>query len=441
MSINTIMDKETTMDEESIKASIRQEWREIKKAPRYIRNDFDFMYDLFVKNNRCILKYATIDIRSNRDYIIQFVKYDASSLEFVTEELRDDEEIVSIAVKKDAETFVFASSRLRDNFDIVSIAVNQNANALRFASDRLRDNFVIVSIAVKQIATTLRFASDKLRNDRAIVLIAVNVYAYALEHASGILRDDHEVVGMAVKQIAITLQFASERLRDDREIVSMAVINNSDALDFASDKLRDDYNIVLSAVMNNPYALIFASDRLRTNYEIILAAVNKCGYALKFASKRLQKDKLLNLIGTRNKPRKLHTKFESQFKFAHTFTDDIINNHIAIAKQPNVPVYTIVYDMTTKQITVTTMAGKEEILNNIDPTTTINTIGVRIYHNIHRKASKSTDQFSLAYKSDHICPLDGDKIIRHYIKPEQKGGSYNKYLKYKSKYLALKNSI
>lgn len=75
---------------------------------------------------------------------------DSFVLRFATEEIKNNKEIVLKAVKKRGMSLEYASLSLRENKEIVTAAVRQNGNAFIFASDELKKNQSIAICASKQ---------------------------------------------------------------------------------------------------------------------------------------------------------------------------------------------------------------------------------------------------------------------------------------------------
>jgi hypothetical protein len=77
---------------------------------------------------------------------------------------------VLAAVSLNGPALKFASDELRADREIVLAAVRQNYKALRYVSDELRADREIVLEAVSLNGPALQYASPALRNDREIVL-------------------------------------------------------------------------------------------------------------------------------------------------------------------------------------------------------------------------------------------------------------------------------
>ena len=115
---------------------------------------------------------------------------------------RNDRDLVLVAVENTKfqyiSAFRYASQELRRDRDFVRVVVGIDGCALQFASEDLRADREIVLVAVGTRAYALRYASGVLRADREVVLTAVRTNGCALQFASGDQCADREIVLAAV---------------------------------------------------------------------------------------------------------------------------------------------------------------------------------------------------------------------------------------------------
>ena len=177
-----------------------------------------------------------------------------------------------VAVKQYGDALKYASLELQSDREAVLAAVQQDGFALRFASEALREDREVVLAAVRQDGNALEFASLELQADCGVVLAAVQQDDRALRHASPVLKADREVVLSAVRQNGRALYHASQAPRADREVVLAAVQQHGRALRYASEALRADREVVLAAVTQDGAALEYASEELQADPELMLVA-------------------------------------------------------------------------------------------------------------------------------------------------------------------------
>merc|ERR1712086_612585 len=105
-------------------------------------------------------------------------------------------------------TLRYASEELRSNRDLVRFSVQHDGHSLCFAADWLRADRDVVMVAVQSTRgghSAFEWAVAELRCDRRFVFDVVQECGLALEFASAELRDDWEVAMAAVQENAWAL--------------------------------------------------------------------------------------------------------------------------------------------------------------------------------------------------------------------------------------------
>ena len=280
---------ELRSDRNVVIAAVKQDNKALKYASDELQSDHELVLAAVNQDGRA-LEYAASELQSERDVVLAAVKQHGSALEYASDELRSDYDIVLAAVQQDGIALEYATGGARLDHDVNLAAVKQNCWALKYASDELRSDHDLVLAAVKQDGGVLEYASKELQSDHDVVIAAVKQNCWALEHASDKLRSDRDIVLTAVKQYGMTLEHAASELRSDRDVVLTAMKQNGRALEYASYELQSDHDIVLAAVKNFGWALAYASDEMRSNRDVVLTAVKQHGTALEYASDELRSD-------------------------------------------------------------------------------------------------------------------------------------------------------
>jgi len=162
---------------------------------------------------------------------------------------------------------------LKDDKDVILDMVKQKPSMIEFASDELKRDKDLI-----QAAGALQYASAEEKRDKEFVLAAVQKDGAALQYASAELKGDKEIVLAAVQKDGRALQYASAELKGDKEIVLAAVRIQGLALQYASAELKGDKEIVLAAVNQNPYNLTFVPPELQKDPEILKVLKQVRGY-------------------------------------------------------------------------------------------------------------------------------------------------------------------
>lgn len=236
-------------------------------------------------------EYAAMELRSDRDFVLDLVKQTGYALEYASEDLRADREIVLAAAIRDEQALLYSTDeRFCADRDFILELVKQNGEALEYAAEELRADREIVLAAVGQAGWALNYAADDLRADREVVLAAVSQSGWTLKYAADELRADREIFLAAVSGDGNAFEFGADKFRADREIV-LATIQREQGfvLRYASAELRADREVVLASLHNGGH-LEHAAKELHSDREIVLAAVRKFGWDIQYASEYLQTD-------------------------------------------------------------------------------------------------------------------------------------------------------
>ena len=251
--------------------------------------------DQFVVAAARSLKYASEDLKKDKDFAISCVGKNYENLKYVDESLQSDRDLVMAAIASSKDAFCYACNSVRDDPELalqcsiecpevagyygetlcqdkgfIMSAVRENADVFYYLEEQWKADEDVAKLAVEGSAYNFRSCSATLRDNHAFVLFAVQKGANLWE-ASAALRSDTELCRAAEAAGAETaaaaqrndLKFASPALRDDFEFVKKAVSTQGSDLEYASPALQDTYDIVLAAVQHSCAGFLYASPRLR----------------------------------------------------------------------------------------------------------------------------------------------------------------------------------
>jgi len=123
---------------------LRHNYNIIKTA---ITNDAPITRDVLLPHTMTkkgrLLRFASDELRSNREIVLAAVLNDGSALGWASKEFYDDREIVLAAVKNDAAAFCWASPRLKKDWEILHNTIAHNYN-IAFCIEGLLSNAEIV---------------------------------------------------------------------------------------------------------------------------------------------------------------------------------------------------------------------------------------------------------------------------------------------------------
>merc|ERR1711998_563442 len=123
-------------------------------------------------------------------------------------------ELMKTMVQRDGKYLYFADLNLKMNRDIVLEASKQNGSAIQFACEELRSDGELARIAVRQSLHNLNYLSNELRANREFILEALQAHPQdfgplVLELVPQDLRIDREIVTLAARRHSFELQFTS----------------------------------------------------------------------------------------------------------------------------------------------------------------------------------------------------------------------------------------
>ncbi|UWV82657.1 DUF4116 domain-containing protein [Mycoplasmopsis cynos] len=232
------------------------------------------------RDYRVALQYASKELWSDKDVVLEAVKRDYRVLQYASKELWSDKDVVLEVMKQYGDIFLnlftlFISDEMKKEFgknrDIMLEAVKRNGYALQFASEELKKDKDVVLEAVNQVGDIFLnlftlFISDEMKKEfgknRDIMLEAVKRNGYALQFASEELKKDKDVVLEAVNQVGDIFlnEFTSDELKKEfgknRDIMLEVVKWNGYALEDASDELKKDKEFISKIIKINPYIIL-----------------------------------------------------------------------------------------------------------------------------------------------------------------------------------------
>ncbi|MBR8733134.1 hypothetical protein IX329_000707 [Fusobacterium necrophorum] len=318
--------------------------------------------DIAAKRGIGLLKFASEEIRADKDFMLEMLSLDNWALDKASDELKDDKEFVLQAMKgKYAIPLDFASLRLRKDKDVVlenisneilrtmqyklkcdienkeqkrelikqniesillkkyddkdilkAVEETQKYENLEEILKKVKGDFTnpFKEEKIKEILkkieekpSLLEYADEEIKNDKKVILSAIKKAWYVFRFASKQLRADREVVLAAIEENALNLQYASEELRDDKEIVIKAVRKIGSSINYASERLKNDKEVVMEAIKSGDnLALWLAGEKLKNDKSFVIEAIKYNPDTLFGASKELQEDKdVLEYISSKKK--------------------------------------------------------------------------------------------------------------------------------------------
>ena len=258
---------------------------------KFIIEDKRLMLDVIKRRNGDVLKYASMELRDDKDVVLSAVKKNGWSLSYASDRQADDKDIVLSAVKKYWGAWEAASPRLRKDKDVVIEGIKNNIYLLNNVSFDLVDDKEFMLRAISIDALAYRYVSERLKNDRDLIVAAVKKDGMIIKDLPSKFKDDKEIITIAVGNDPYALEYASPRLRDDRDVVLKSVSIHGRLLQYASDRLKDDKELVIIAIRSEFEAYLDASERLKNDRDVVLEFIKQNGYQFKVIPDKYKSDK------------------------------------------------------------------------------------------------------------------------------------------------------
>ena len=147
----------------------------------------------------CGLKYASQQVRNDKDLVLPIIAAHPDDLKYVSEELKNDKDVVLAAVRQKGGLLGHAGWEAKDNVEVVMAAIANNTDALEFASERVRGVKSVIEMAVTDSIYYLKFASERLLRDRDFLLKLIKDDHRAYTYASRWLKHSRKFNDAAIK--------------------------------------------------------------------------------------------------------------------------------------------------------------------------------------------------------------------------------------------------
>ena len=338
-----------------------QELKEFTICDSLCKNK-EFLQEFF-KTVECYnFQYATEELKSDKEYIINLIKDDDCYLEYVNPKILSDRTTIMRAVALNGYALLYASEELRNDREIVNLAVRENPYAIEYANDHLKNDRELLKLAIDSNIAALQFAGPALQTDKEFMNI--DNLTKALDHkwsSSFILK----ILPNYCCNASALLLFASKKpkdlkfssrsnicdslLRDERFIINfmenlpeddqttdgilkeldVTLLSSAKLFDvihleklpsnfiYADKSLKNDRDFVLKHVKTNPEIIYLAPPKYQEDKEILRAAIVQDGLAFQLANKTLSNDLELaklaidrNALALKYASKKLRSNFE-----------------------------------------------------------------------------------------------------------------------------------
>ncbi|EFC42104.1 predicted protein [Naegleria gruberi] len=273
----------------------------IDQSIKLFKNDRKFILAIAKLDGLKALRNASLELRDNREIVIEAVQQNPNALVYASSELRNDKEIVKMAVMENGSCLTFASNELKDDKEIAELAFKSSEIAVRYFSERLRNDIEFLSGFGKR-GYLLKILPDHFMNDREIVLEAIKLDPQIILTLPNELKRDREFILQAVTRCGMALRGVSSEFQKDRELVLAAVTQNGNSINFASQEVWNDKEIVLKAAETCNQELLLKLPSF--DKQIYLQLIKKRGgECLKYFPRKFQIDREILMEALKTHPK------------------------------------------------------------------------------------------------------------------------------------------
>jgi hypothetical protein len=317
-----------------------------KDAPVSLLSDESFI-KCAVKIKGDVLKLCPLNLRNNKDIVLDAIKNDLWSVMYASDELKKDRDVVFQSVKSRSDLYdkhLSFPEELKNDIDFLKQMIFKNAYNIKFIPEKYSHQEILYLLAIKNDSSIIRFINkdasgipsyvinefQKNIKDYAFCLSAVfeNTYTYDLLDES--IKKDKSFISQIIIKLANAdnstiqirdlctkllesiLSFSNENI--DLILHLLGVIYNDSHLlqnifKLLPNDLKKDKKFIIKSISYNYEIFEFVDENFKDDPEVVLHAIN------------------LHTIIEKNKRSYNRIKKESPLKYA---SDNIKNNYLIV---------------------------------------------------------------------------------------------------------------
>jgi hypothetical protein len=311
-----------------------------------LKQNKEFMRELFAAAGSKNFRYASDELKSDREFVLSQVKNDVYYLNEVNPQLLSDREIITRAVERLGEALKYASDELRNDRELVSRAVKSDPLAFRFASPELKRDKELLKLSLTRDISAIQYADPLLLNDPEIMTLELlsealddnRAHEFILKILPFYRCNESALILFASKKpnylrFCLSCAICDSLLNDENFMIKFfeklpeddqtrddllkqldsKILSNpklfdvnhlekyASAFEYADKVLKNNRDFVLKHVKSNSDIIYLAPRSFQEDKEILKEAVIKNGFALAVAGKKLSNDpEIVNLAITKN---------------------------------------------------------------------------------------------------------------------------------------------
>lgn len=268
-------------DEEFLKEALKLFGIQIMEdVPTTLKNDFDWMHGLIYKvpKNEVaeVVLYASNELQSNSDFMLEAIDLDFDSIERVSGDLRKD-----------------------PNFALAIIENMQNFDVLDHVDEPILDDpefflAVLEGTEFNDRIGILGYASNRLRNDQNFMLEAFKIEEEALEYALEELKSSPTFMLKAITYDIKAIKYSSWELLKHANFAKSVLMMNGLLLKDFRPEIKGNINLVEIAIKQNPLSFIYVNSNQGVSREALKLAGNQIILRLKGVKTTFKRKRFLD---------------------------------------------------------------------------------------------------------------------------------------------------
>jgi len=184
-----------------------------------------------------------------KDKAIEKVKYDGLKLETLADKWKRDIDVVMTACKNNGYAIKYASEDLKSNRELARIVLSSQGLQLSEFSESIKNDKELVEIAVKINGYAFRSASNELKNDREYVLYLAENTPIVFGLSSDEIKSDFELIQKFLPRNQTLYYELPIDLRSNKELAIKTIeMNGLGVFICLSDDLKKDKEFILSCI-------------------------------------------------------------------------------------------------------------------------------------------------------------------------------------------------
>ena len=196
-----------------------------------------------------LLQFLPMSFRGNEGMMSQIItKHGWIALQFASIEIRSNKEFILLAVIQNEDAICIIPLCLRDK-DIVFAAAIKNKHLLKYAPIALQKDKEFIKKLITYNVTIFDHYFNRFKDDKEVILLALQ-FGVLLYNIPKELIDDYDIAYAVVEKNGYNLSLFSENIRKNKPIVLRAIVNYGRAYDLASKELQADNDVILVAFTN-----------------------------------------------------------------------------------------------------------------------------------------------------------------------------------------------